>query len=565
VKSSRLARRARVAGITAALAAACLLPAAPAAAAPTVIRTGGPSAPAEAKVAIVASERNLAGRRFTVRRGNRVVLRGRLAPAAGSSAPWRHAYRADLSRLRSPGSYRVGVAGVRSRPWQVRRGGSGPIIARILRYFQTNRDGNEPALLHGPAHLNDAEIEGGPRDGQRVDLTGGWMDAGDMLHFAQTTAFSATLLQAAARLDPANAAALNIEADVGIRWLLKAHPFPDLFVVQVGGPVDHQQGFRDPATDDASGVPGIGTRLAYHWETGVGGDIGGKAAAALALAADREADPARRALLLAAAREWYAAGRAAGRSTPRIPGTGGFYFYPTWRSSLAAGAAALHRSTGEPAFLEDARSYLRTSGQRYELLEAGNMAPIAAADLCGALGAPAPADPAARAQGCRFLRDTASPTRDYSRANAFAPASYFQWGTTGVNGAGGAVAALAASGAGFRGGRAIAAGARDYMLGRNPWGASFVAGVGPKSPKQPHHWASVFSPSRGLPEGAVVGGPAPREQIVAEGRSSGFRLRGPLRAFNSDVAYDDRRANYVTSEPAIDYAAASILLLAALR
>jgi endoglucanase len=550
--------------VAAALGAAALAGATPAGATKTVIRTGGPSAPADAKVAIVASERNLGGGAFTVTDGGKVVLRGRLRPAAGSSAPWAHAYRADLSALKQLGAFKVHAAGVTSRPWRIRARGTSDLIPLLLRYFETQRDGNEPALLHGPSHLHDAVVEGGPHDGQQIDLTGGWMDAGDMIHFAQTTAFSAALLQAAARLDPANAAALNTEADVGIRWLLKAHPFPDLFVVQVGGVVDHAVGFRDPAGDDSSSRGGIGTRVAYHWETGVGGDIGGKAAAALALAADREPDALRKARLLTAAREWYAAGKAAGRSTPRLPGTGGFYFYRTFKSSLAAGAAALFRSTGEAAYLDDARTFLRTSGQRYELLEGANMAPFAAADLCGALGAPALGDAAARAQGCRFLSDTASSTRDYARANAFAPASYFQWGTSGVNSAGGLAAALAASGAGFGGGRAIAAGARDYLLGRNAWGASLVVGFGPNSPKQPHHWASVFPPHRGLPQGALVGGPAPRDQILTEAKSSGFKLGGPLRAFNSDIAYEDHRPDYVTSEPAIDYSATAILLLAAL-
>ncbi len=34
----------------------------------------------------------------------------------------------------------------------------------------------------------------------------------------------------AATLDPAHATALNDEADIGVRWLLKAHPLPNLFV-----------------------------------------------------------------------------------------------------------------------------------------------------------------------------------------------------------------------------------------------------------------------------------------------------------------------------------------------
>ena len=90
--------------------AACLAAssgAAVAAAARPVIRAGGPSAPSESKVAIVAGDRSLAGRRFTVREGRRIVLRGRLRRAPGRTAPWRHAYRADLSAVRKPGSYRV--------------------------------------------------------------------------------------------------------------------------------------------------------------------------------------------------------------------------------------------------------------------------------------------------------------------------------------------------------------------------------------------------------------------------------------------------------------------------
>ena len=73
----------------------------------------------------------------------------------------------------------------------------------------------------------------------------------------------------------------------------------------------------------------------------------------------------------------------------------------------------------------------------------------------------------------------------------------------------------------------------------------------------PHHWASVFGDA--LPRGAVVGGPAPIGQI----RSQGFKVHDPHDT--SFASYEDRRADYVTSEPALDYAASSILLLATLE
>jgi hypothetical protein len=62
----------------------------------------------------------------------------------------------------------------------------------------------------------------------------------------------------------------------------------------------------------------------------------------------------------------------------------------------------------------------------------------------------------------------------------------------------------------------------------------------------------------GLPSGAVVGGPAPRSTVTGQG----FSAAGPL---NTRFAtYEDRREDYVTSEPALDYAADSALLMAAL-
>jgi hypothetical protein len=103
----------------------------------------------------------------------------------------------------------------------------------------------------------------------------------------------------------------------------------------------------------------------------------------------------------------------------------------------------------------------------------------------------------------------------------------------------------------------MGAAARDYLLGRNPWGASMIVGYGPRSPRHPHHWASVFGPAK--PIGAVVGGPAPRATVKAQ------KVPLPRNVYNSArIVYTDNLENYVTSEPAIDYTADSILLLAAL-
>jgi endoglucanase len=559
-----VARRAALVAIaTAALATAA---AAQARAPRDVIRVGGPSAPSESKVAIVGSERQLAGARFRViDLSGDVVFKGRLRPAAGKPAPFEHAYRADWSAVTTPGSYHLAVGRLSSSRWQVSDSGGRLAIAAILGFFDANRDGAEPSYTHGPAHLNDAVIhpDAPAHGGVKVDLTGGWMDAGDMIHFTQTTAFSAAVLEASARLDPADAAALTSEADVGVRWLLKAHPFPDAFIAQVGDERDHETGFRDPAADDGSSKPGIGTRFAYTLPPDrIGGDLGGKTAAALAMAYQRTGSPAQ----LAAAREWYDAGALSARSAPALRSAGypgyaaNFYHATHWQDSMATGALELYRATGEQRYLDDFGIYIagRQSRPDGTIGVVDSFAQLGAADACGALGRPPiPAGPALN-RSCALLAEDGRITVGQARSNAFGMPGFFNWGTTAQNGASGALAALAtAAPGGSRRGCEVAAGARDYMLGRNPFGASFVVGYGAKPARHPHHWASVFG--SGLPTGAVVGGPAPLSQI----KSQDFHVSGPLQS--SFAAYEDSRRDYVTSEPALDYAAASVLLLAALE
>ena len=542
---------------------ACLALAIPAAGCPTAfgavpatIRVGGPSAPGDAKVALVGASTDLTGRAFRVIGGSgSVVLRGRLTRSGGRKAPWRHVMRADLTRLRTPGAYTVEVGALRSRHWVVRTRALSAPIAAILRFFAANADGREPSPAHAPAHLNDAVVSSGPHAGERFDLTGGWMDAGDMLKFTNTTAFVAAALQAAARLDPDDAARLTTAADVGVRWLVKAHPATDLFIAQVGDERDHELGFRDPASDDSSGKPGIARRLAYP---NMGGDIGGKAAAALGLAAQR-ASGAQRDALLTQARQWYAAGKASGGPAPKLPASvGDFYIADTSADALAAGAAVLWRETGEQAFIDDAIGFIGQITPDGRLMW-NAMAGFAAADLCGVLGAPPVPDATARAVACDALAAQGAVAVARSRLEAFGTPGDFSWGQTADNAGGGAITALAARARRLPGGRAIATAARDWMLGRNPWGASFVTGYGPNAPRHPHHWASMSGPGR--PVGAVVGGPAPLKDLLAQGfgvpRRSVFSVGA--------ATYEDRLADYVTSEPAIDYSVASILLLATLR
>jgi endoglucanase len=313
-----------------------------------------------------------------------------------------------------------------------------------------------------------------------------------------------------------------------------------VFVGQVGDERDHDLGFRDPASDDASSAPGIGRRRAYP---NMGGDIGGKTAAALALAADRTpAGPARDALI-AQARDWYAAGVASRRVAPKLPSwAGDFYVGDTQEDALAAGAAALYRTTGERRFLAAALRYIdqiEPDGR----LSWNAVAGFAAADLCGVLGAPGVADAAARAKACDHLGAQGAAAAARGRKLAFGTPGTLGWGSTGENAGAGILAALADRAGKLAGGLAVGAVARDWLLGRNAWDSSFVAGFGPRSPKNVHHWASRRG--EGRPKGAVVGGPADLKSIKDRARTSA----GSSPAASMPPSPRTRTASTTTSPP----------------
>ncbi len=545
------------------IAAAGAAPAAAVAAVPPpVIRTGGPSRPADPKIAVVASDRPLAGRAFTVvDRSGRVVLRGRLRPATGTPKPWRHAATADLSKVTRKGTYTVRAVGRRSRPWKVDDTSGHALVRRLLRIFAANADGNEPGSIFGPAHLKDAIAANGPATGQHIDLTGGWRDAGDNLKFASTTSFAILCLELAARLDPAESGVLRQAADIGARWLMKLHPAPDQFYVLVGDGRDHSTDFRNPAEDDADTREGVGVRYAY---TSDSANVLAEVAGALALVAQRS--PSVRDALVATAKEWYAAAVAAGRIT-KIDSPFIEDFYPDDFASddLAFAATELYRATGEDQYAVQAGAALQRGGddQFYSGTNTGTVGPLIAAEMCGALGAPALPDQTARQVACDGLQKAAQVTHDRMARSAFATPGDVTFGWVQDNNGGGIAGLLAAKQGLDPTGRRTAAAARDYLLGRNPWGRSFIVGPGANEAKNPHHAAyRVGAPSK-LLDGAVVGGLAPAKQIS----DYGLKLApGGLARFNSAyAAYEDRREDFVTSEVGLAYSATAVLLAAALQ
>ncbi|UYM07246.1 glycoside hydrolase family 9 protein [Solicola gregarius] len=119
----------------------------------------------------------------------------------------------------------------------------------------------------------------------------------------------------------------------------------------------------------------------------------------------------------------------------------------------------------------------------------------------------------------------------------------------------------------------FATGMRDWVLGANAWGASFVVGAGERFPRCPHHQVANLVGSRNGKHprlvGAVSNGPAERSEFQGIGKPGAYARRCPRGRGNPFARFDGRGARYLddarawaATEPAIDYVAVSALAFA---
>ena len=87
---------------------------------------------------------------------------------------------------------------------------------------------------------------------------------------------------------------------------------------------------------------------------------------------------------------------------------------------------------------------------------------------------------------------------------------------------------------------------RDYILGRNPWGISFIYNIGTKFSKNLHSQVAFFN--NGYLPGALTAGPAPSDLLE---KYKIQRLNNDNEFNTADIKYFDDRMDYITNEPTI--------------
>jgi len=583
----------------------------------------------EAKRAFLLAEAPARGAPFSVvDAGGATVLSGRVGGRGGG---WNARYRAvhpiDFSALRRPGRYRIVVGGAvdaTSPPFRV---ASGPALFRKLaddtvRFFQAQRDGaHVPALLdRRPSHLADrratvydtpvftgdgGDVPAAPLDpiGGPVDVEGGWFDAGDFVKFTHATAYSVAELLVVRRSLDRHDRALAAETRHGLRWLDKMwDERRKVLYVQVGlGTGSEEFGFvgdhdvwRLPEADDALEVaPGdaeyfIKYRPVFRAAPPgrrISPNLAGRVAAAFALGAQVEAahDRKRARALLRAAASVFAMARTTrvGELVTAYPHA--YYPEDSWRDDMELGAVelalaarVLHDPRGATwlrAATHWARVYLGSDHR--DALNLYDTSALAHTDLVRALRRH-PRTPGLEvgagelvADLRRQLESGAGPAREEPFGSAV-DVTQFDAATRTFGFA--ATARLYRRLTGDRAYDAFGVQQRNWALGANAWGTSFVIGEGTVFPHCPQHQVANLAGSltggREVLVGAVVNGPNGAENFEDIGIPDGARAC-PVDGRNRFAAFDRADARFLDDvrawpsvEPAIDFTSTGMLAFA---
>ncbi|WP_327102800.1 glycoside hydrolase family 9 protein [Nonomuraea glycinis] len=553
-----------------------------------------------------------AGRFTVVDRRGRVVLTGRAGRDRGAwNSRYPHVYDLDLTRLRTPGRYRVKAGGATSAEFGIAPA-QNP-AAKVLGFLGLQRDGADAP--REPSHRNDRaasvydwptftgpetdEIKGRlTKIGGPVDVEGGWFDAGDYLKFTHIQAYVDTLLWAAQRDGKVTGSALRKEADHGLKYLDKMWDEESkTLYIQVGIGAGDAKGtfvgdhdiWRLPEADDndrAKTHRFIRHRPVFRAAAPgkqVSPNLAGRTAAAFALAAQLEPSVERATRLLDQAASLYAMARTTGvdRLVTSLPHA--FYPESVWRDDMQLGGAELAlaaqrlRDPRAGRWLAEAARWARgyLDEEPGDTLNLYDVSALAHADLVKAMRAAgttgttgttglavSEADLIAglKAQldlGAR--RAAADPFRAGARYDEFDAVPH-AFGLA-------ATARLYRSVTGDGAYDAFGTQQRNWALGANPWGVSFIAGVGRRSIACPHHQIASIT---GKPAtGAVVNGPNDAKLFKdglgehveempacpAGGVDRYERFTGHGSRFADDVR------SWQASEPADDFAAIALYAL----
>lgn len=495
--------------------------------------------PNDIKTAVIIAEKPLFEKFFTVRKvsNNDKVFEKVISDSSMNYDKFKHCYSIDFSELKEEGDYYLEINKKKSYNFSVGNKVYNAVVDSLMLFFKVQRCGPTNPILHKVCHLWDAKyIKGMEKLGQ-VDLTGGWHDAGDYIKFLSTTAYTTYMLMFAYEFDPVkfgfdnnknNEPDVLEEARVGLDWMLRSYFTVDNIVNQVQDNRDHNVGWRLPENDSLRY-----DRIAY---LGMSKNQIGMFSAAMSLAARiwkmKFYDDEFSGKCILAAEKIYKLKDSAPDVDKNVSGV---YQDKSFAGKLALGAVELYISTSNENYLKDAFTFANTAGSDY-WWSWGDINSLAHYKL-------AKIDNKYK----DYILNNIKAFNVKKDSSLFKESMGFSWGTTNSF-LGAALQVILYKDLSqddlFD---SLATYQRDYVLGRNPWGISFIYNIGDKYVSRLHSQVGYIR--NGYLPGGLSAGPAPLELLKnykIERKNTEYDY------FNTNqIKYYDDFNDYITNEPTI--------------
>lgn len=524
-----------------------------------------------------------------------LLLESDAIDSCGPYGPFSGTYRFDLKDFNIPGKYYISAEKTESPVFRIADNVYDGTADFLLHYMRQQRCGFNP-YLNDSCHTRDGFIVYEPgKEGEHIDVTGGWHDATDYLQYTATSANAVFQMLLAYREYPgsfrdaydvnglpgANGIPDVIdEAKWGMDWLSRMNPSPERFFNQIADDRDHS-GFRLPTKDSVRYHPewegrpvyfctGESQGLMNHKNRTIGiASTAGKFSSAFAMGARvlPEFYPRYAEALELRAQLAYAYGKqypGACQTAPCVAPY--FYEEDNWADDMMLAAAELYRLNGKKYFKSEVMKFAEMEPvspwmgadtarhyQWYPFFNAGHYEAASAEGFDE------------REKLIALYREGLERIRLRGADNPFLNGIPFIWCSNNFVTAALSQSLLYRKLSGDRRFDEMEAGLRDWLFGCNPWGTSMIVGLPAygDTPVDPHSSLTYLYDMKidgGLVDGPVYGSIFNSLQ--------GLRLleEDEYARFQSDlVVYHDDAGDYSTNEPTMDGSACLILYLASLE
>lgn len=450
----------------------------------------------------------------------------------------------DFSALNESGEYYIEFQNHKSHDFKIDSLLFNAVRDSLSLFFRVQRCGSTDPLLHNLCHLQDATTVIGFSDSSAVDLTGGWHDAGDYIKFLYTTAFTTYMLIFSYEFSPEkfsfdlnNDSVPDIlqEARVGLDFLLRCNFADSAFISQVQDDRDHSVGWRLPEKDTLTFDRPAFVKM-NRSQVGI-------YSAALAIASriwkEKFFDYDFSDKCLIASKKIFEIRDLIDDYSDDEK----YYKQNEYQSKLALASIELFKSANENIYLQNALEYGKQIQENY-WWSWGDINALVFYRL-----AEYNPDYISRLKSILEFYQT------NTDSNLFGEAHSYNWGTThslmGVVLSSIFYKKLTGNGNFDK----IGIINRDYVLGRNPWGMSFIHNIGKYFPKRIHHQIAFFN--NGYLPGALVSGPAPDSLII---KYNSYLPADEFMNLKHSAFYIDNFDNFITNEPTISSNATALFV-----